>query len=88
MMSQAVVQFAELVRRALRQGQVSALPVWAWIGDLEQVRNGEMPHLLMEELCPACHQVQPHVLTFLPNWNVFTCLVCDFRHSDQLERLG
>ena len=80
---EAHVQFAEMIREALPQEHVIA-----WIGDLEQVRNGEMPPVLMEELCPACHQVQPHMLSFLPNWNVFTCLVCDFRHSDQLERLG
>ena len=83
--SNAVVQFAELIRQSLAE---SGAQVQVWLGNVEEVRQGALPALLLDELCPACHCQQPHMLKFLGNWNQYICLVCGFRHSEQLVRQG
>ncbi len=82
--SKAVVQFGELVRQQFCG--LGTDEVQVWLGDIEQVRTGQLPAVILDELCPACHQVTAQVLAFLGNWNQFTCMVCGFKHSEQLVR--
>jgi hypothetical protein len=85
MESKAVIQFAELIRQ--RWVGVDA-ETQVWLGDMEQVRHGALPALVLGEVCPMCLRQQPHVLSFLGNWNQYTCLACGHRYSEQLVRAG
>ena len=81
--SRQVLQFAELVRRAVASPNGELM---VWLGSLEQVQRGGMPDALVDEVCPACHGVRPHAMAFIGNWDQFTCLVCGIKHSKQLVR--
>jgi hypothetical protein len=85
MESNSVVQFAELVRQHFVG---TGAETQVWLGDMDQVRNGELPAVVLDESCPACKAQMPHVLKFLGNWNQLICLVCGHRHSEQLVRAG
>lgn len=77
-----VVQFVEMIRSAM-QGKGDLI---AWLGDRESVAHGAMPAAVLDNVCPACHTTQPHLVQSMGNWDQFRCLVCGFRHSQQLTK--
>ena len=86
MESKEVVQFAELTRRVVARSAAEGTHVLAWLDELEQVQKGQLPAVVVDEICPACFNLQPHLLSFIGNWDQYTCLVCGHRHSEQLVR--